>query len=132
MKATDFVNFFDFCIVTAKDYGKIIDEDIEPEEANDINYVAIDRQGVFQNRYIVNIHDIVDCFDSMLTDYIDTNIEEDGFNYNPEMGTTYYEQALKWVKENPDEECYKDVIEALVYPETIIDDVIQEANNESN
>ena len=129
MKATDFVNFFDFYIVTAKDYGKIIDKDIEPEEANDINYVAIDRQGVFQNRYIVNIQDIVDCFDSMLADYIDTNIEEDGFNYNPETGTTYYEQALKWVNENPDEEYYKDVIKALVYPETIINDVIQEAGN---
>ena len=129
MKATDFVNFLDFYIVTAKDYGKIIDKDIDPEEANDINYVAIDRQGVFQNRYIVNIHDIVDCFDSMLADYIDTNIEEDGFNYNPEMGTTYYEQALKWVNENPDEEYYKDVIKALVYPETIINDVIQEAGN---
>ena len=127
MKATDFVNFFDFYIVTAKDYEEIIDEDIEPEETDDINYIAIDRQGVFQNRYIKNIRDIADCFDSMLTDYIDTEIEEDGFNYNPEIGTTYYEQALKWVNENPDDECYKDVIEALVHPETIIDDVTQEA-----
>jgi hypothetical protein len=127
MKATDFANFFEFFIQTKKDYGDIVltndDYDIENKDIPEIKYIVTDNQGIFHNRYIREIKELTDCFDSMLSDYIDSMIEEDGFEYDKDNKDTYYEQALKWCEKGNESEFFTDIIRALVNPSTIENDL---------
>ena len=110
MNATDFCNFFDFTIV--KEHGYNDDEEY--------NYIGIDDWGVFQNRYSEDIEGISEWFDSMLKDYIDDDIEENGFTHV--NNATYYDEALQWAIDNK-HDCYIPVLNALVNPETLVDDL---------
>ena len=114
MKATEFCKFFEFTIY--KSHG--IDED-----GDEYNYIAVDDQGVFHSRYITDITEIANCFDSLLMDYIESNVEEDGFKYDDNRNGTYYEQLLEWLKEVNYYEWYIDVVSCLIDPRLIVDDV---------
>ena len=127
MKATEFANFFEFSIQTKEDYGEL-PKGLEHDcfclcDIKDIKYVVTDDQGCFSNRYISDVRELADCFDPELPDYIDSNIEEDGFVYDEKSNDTYYEQALKWCDNNGQYIGIKDIIRALVDPSTIEDDV---------
>jgi hypothetical protein len=116
MKATEFCKFFEFTLVKKHGYD---------EDARVYNYMAVDDQGVFSNRYVYKVSDLADKFDSMIQDYIETDIEIAGFDYDSSKEETYYEQALDWCKANRD---YKDtdtceVIACLVNPELLEDDL---------
>ena len=121
MKATEFCKFFDFTL-----------EKGEFEVKNDFiyddgvyKYRATDDQGVFADRYTNDITDITDWFDSCLQDYINDDVEEDGFVYVKEQPGSYYEQMLSWLKENGDTYYYY-VVASLVDPRLIVDDLREE------
>ena len=107
MKATEFCKFFEFTL--HKEHGF-------DEEDGEYNYIATDDQGTFHPRYAIDVNELTEMFDSMLKDYVDDNLEEDGFEYDDHIGA-YYEQALEWARQN---EFYKEhapqmieVLEAL-------------------
>ena len=111
MKATEFCKFFEFTLQKEHGYD---------EEYGEYNYVAYDDQGVFHPRYVTYVDELTDMFDSCLKDYIDDNLEEDGFKADEYCGS-YYQQALDWVKGLDVNEvnqliknCYTDILEALV------------------
>lgn len=117
--ATDICGFFDFYIV--KESGK--KEDGEP-----YHYRVIDGQGVFGDRYIETIDGLTECFDSMLPDYVDYNVEEDGFREDENSPLSRYEQLQNWImtqKEYQDSYIY-DWIMAVNAPSLIIDNTATE------
>ena len=108
MKATEFCKFFEFSLERKHGYD---------EDEDEYNYVAMDDQGTLDPRYVMDVDDLTECFDSLLKDYIDDGIQEHGFEYNLMSDTSYYEQALKWIKTEANElikKCYQEVVEALV------------------
>lgn len=114
MKATEFANYFDFTIqfVTIPD-----------EELFHYAYDVVDNQGVFYTREIDDVTELVDCFDSMLPDYVESVLEEHGFE--PKMDQNYWEQALEWIR---NDEYLKDtdtreIIECLMNSDLIENDV---------
>ena len=116
MKASTFCEFFEF------DIKRISNIEMG-------NYEVYDLQGVFHSRYVDDVSELIDCFDSMLNDYIDDDVEVHGFS-NDENNTekSYYEQMLDWMQANDN---YKDtticeVVACLVNPELIIDDTEEE------
>ena len=113
MKATEFCKFFEFTLT--KEHGVVPESDVI-FGGEEYNYIAIDDQGVFHSRYAMEVNDFIDMFDICLNDYIDSIIEEDGFEYDKEkeVDETYYEQALKWAKKNEYSPYITEVIEALV------------------
>lgn len=112
MKATEFCKFFEFTL--EKEHGIIPESELYAGE--EYNYIATDDQGVFHPRYVMKVDELIDAFDICLNDYIDSNLEEDGFEYDKEkeVDETYYEQALKWAKKNKYSPCITEVIETLV------------------
>ena len=120
MKATEFCHFFEFSI-------SVSPLEVVPKDERDcLNekwiYEITDDQGVFRTRYVDNIAGITDCFDSMLQDYIQDNLEEDGFEPDPKEN--YWEQVLKWMEGNE----YKgtdtcEVVQCLLNPALVEDDV---------
>lgn len=129
MKATDFCNFFEFSIerIAKEEYEKVKDSDFAWADENaDKIYAVRDDQGVFQTRYINDISDLSECFDSLLNDYIDEDVEEDGFkNIEYDTEKSYYEQMLDWMN---NDERYKgtfvqDIVYCLTNPSAIEDDV---------
>ena len=80
MKATDFANYFDFDI-----------------QRCDTGYEVFDLQVCFDTRYIQDISELVDCFDSMLDDYV-FDIEDYGFEYDEDSPLTETEQAIEWME----------------------------------
>ena len=127
MKATDFTEFFEFSISRIEEKEVPFDDDcfVYALQNSDKYYAVSDNQCTFRTRYIDNVSDLVECFDSMLDDYINMNIEEDGFSCCENDDRTYYEQALEWLENNDD---YKntwtfDVVNCLVNPELIEDNV---------
>lgn len=119
MKATDFCAFFEFTL----ERGENTDEYGET-----FKYYAADDQGVFQDRHFNDVKELVDMFDSCLNDYIDEYVEDElGFEYDDEKDGSYYEQLLGFLKECKDEyncHCHYEIVNALVHPETIVDDTI--------
>ena len=73
MKASEFCKFFDFTYEKEHGYA---DTDFYSGE---YNYKATDDQGVFHDRLVKNVADFADEFDSMLQDYIQDDLEEQGF-----------------------------------------------------
>lgn len=131
MKATEFAQFFDFTIYPREEC--VIPQNLVGCgpfcmcEMDEIKYVVIDNQGIFQSRYISDVSQLSECFDSMLKDYIDDDIEDNGFVYNSKQKKTYYEQALEWLKKSSNE-MYKEgyleeILKALTDPTTIEDDL---------
>ena len=116
MKATEFCKFFDFTLEKC---------DID-EYGDECGYKATDDQGVFYTRYVMDVKDLSDGFDSMLQDYIENDIEANGFDFDPTCDKqTYYEQALTWCDNN---EIWKntdtrEIIACLVNPDLIEDDL---------
>lgn len=140
MKATEFCNFFEFTII--EEHG-VIDSKGRDQEGNLVdpygfyegayNYRISDDQGTFSNRYIQEVSELTECFDSMLQDYVNNTIEEYGFEDDAKSEKTYYEQALEWI----DEKCpdlqntdTREVIECLVHPEKIVDDLVKDMSME--
>lgn len=122
MKATDFANYFDFSIELIP-WNEVPEDDKAYLAKQTEIYAVSDDQGVFHTRYINNILDLADCFDSMLNDYILNDIEEYGFEPNPQEND--WEQALKWMKED-NKEFWKwkiAIVECLLDPNLIEDDV---------
>lgn len=117
MKATDFCAFFDFTL----ERGENTDEYGET-----FKYYATDDQGVFDDRHLNDVSELVDLFDSCLHDYIDEDVEQKtGFEYEEDKEGTYYEQLLEFLEVCKDAyDCYYEVVNALVHPETIVDDTI--------
>lgn len=110
MRATEFCKFFDFTLV--KEHGFVPGSD-DLYAGTEYNYIATDNHGVFQPRYVMDVNELTDMFDSCLKDYIDDMIEEDGFEVDEHYGA-YYDQAYEWAKENETyKEYYPTVIEAL-------------------
>lgn len=134
MKATEFCDFFEFSIarISKEEYKDIKEDDNHwynfhwADENEDNIYEVSDMQGVFEPRYINKVADLTECFDSMLNDYIDEDVEENGFTYD-ENNTekTYYEQMIDWL---PTSETYKnstgfiELVACLVNPWMIEDD----------
>ena len=122
MKATEFCDFFEFSI------KRISYEELPEDEwfdERDTIYEVKDDHSCFRSRYVSRVDTLSECFDSMLEDYIETFIEEDGFEYNERDNKTYYEQALEWCEE---QEYYKksdikEVIKCLINPSLIENDV---------
>lgn len=118
MKATEFAKWFDFTIT--------LNTENEADECGDVTkYIVEDDERVFHTRYIDCVSDLADCFDSMLMDYIETPMEECGFDYDIDADGTFYEQALEWAKANKSKvyDGYIEMLECLVNPEKIEDDV---------
>lgn len=109
MKASEFCSFFDFTLVKENGY---VDEDFY---SGDYQYRATDDQGVFHDRYAADVKDLADEFDSMLQDYVDDDLEYNGFE--PPATGDYYEAALQWLEtselKNTD---IHDVVKVLVNP----------------
>ena len=91
------------------------------EAGETYKYHAYDIQGVFNTRYVNELPELADYFDSMLFDYVDSLIEENGFNYDESADGSYYEQALAWISTNDDlkDTDTAEVIAALVNPELL-------------
>ena len=124
MKATDFVARFEFSIRRIP-FEELPEEEKEEFEGDEVVYEVSDDQGVFDSRYINHVSDLVNCFDSMLNDYVNDNIEEDGFEYNEDTSWKgYYEQALDWCEQQEDyrNSYLKEIIRCLAYPSAIEDD----------
>ena len=118
MKATEFCNYFEFTLVR---------ENGVTDDGKEYNYQVVDNQGTFDTKYIDKITELTDCFDSMLKDYIDDYIEENGFKYDKGSDRSYYEQALSWVVDTTLSETNTHwVIAALADPETLADDTSEE------
>ena len=117
MKATEFCKFFDFTIHKSHGFN---------EDGDEYNYYATDDQGTFDNRYAMDITYITDWFDSCLPDYIDSNVEEDGFKYDVDGNGSYYEQLLEWLKEVNYHEWCIDIVSCLIDSRLIVDDVEEE------
>lgn len=123
MKATEFANFFEFEIRK----GEI------PDEFGDISkYDVVDCQGVFDTRHIDDVKDLVNCFDSMIDDYIFSNInyhlEEEGkdeIDFEYMWGSFDFEKGLEIAKEiyGEDGGVYVPILEAFVNPDLIEDDM---------
>lgn len=119
MKATEFCNFFDFTL----EKGKF-------EVKNDIiyddgvyKYRATDDQVCFHNRYVNDVNELVNEFDSCLQNYVNDYIEEDGFEYDKEKNGTYYDQAIEFGKDIYDEDSvFMHMLKVLFGTETLEDD----------
>lgn len=120
MKATDFCKYFDFTLW-------INDTNEEDEFGNTTKYFATDDQECFKPRYVDDVRELSDCFDSMLMDYVDTELYYHNFEYNPNTNKAFYEQAKEWIENtinNPLFDSYTyEVICCLVNPDNIIDDL---------
>ena len=95
MKIADFCNFFEFTFEAGEFY----------DDGEKYKYIATDNQGVFRDRLFNDIEFFIDAFDSMVPDYVDDDLEYNGFEYDKEDPAPYYVQAYKWMSDNPD---YKD------------------------
>ena len=112
MNAYDFCKFFEFTL--EKESG-IADEDFYTGE---YSYRATDDQGVFHDRLVNDVKDLADEFDSMLQDYVQDDLEYNGFE--PPTNENYYEAALKWLEtsELKDTDIH-DVVRVLVNPDEL-------------
>lgn len=122
MKATEFCKYFEFTLTREHGFD---------ENDGEYNYIATDDQGTLDPRHVMNVDDLTECFDSLLTDYIDDSIQVDGFKYDLMSHSSYYEQALEWIKTKADEltkRCYQEVVEALVTGK-LEDDMEKEDNS---
>ena len=91
MKATEFCKFFEFDL----EKGEFKDED-----GVNRKYCAIDDQDVFGNRYADNVSDLADAFDICIPDYVDEELEYNGFNPKNHEPSKYYLEANKWCKQS--------------------------------
>ena len=131
MKATEFADYFDFSIYPIdKDYVDFDDNYFNYASSEDDKfYMVSDNQGVFYPRFISKIEDLADCFDSMLDDYINEDVEESGFEYFESNEGEEYEQMLDYMLHSDE---YKntwacDIVSCLVNPSLIEDDVERSA-----
>lgn len=119
MKATEFCKLFDFTL-----------EKGEFEVKNDITYddgiykyCATDDQACFHDRYVNDVNELVNEFDSCLQNYVNDYIEEDGFEYDKEKNETYYDQAIEFGKDIYDEDSvFMHILKVLFGTETLEDD----------
>lgn len=120
MKATDFCKYFDFTLW-------VNDTNEEDEFGNATKYFATDDQECFKPRYIDDVRELSDCFDSMLIDYVDRELYYYGFQYNSDSDKAFYEQAKEWIENtinNPLFDSYTyEVICCLINPDNIINDL---------
>lgn len=114
MKASEFCKFFDFTY--EKEHGYADTEFYSGE----YNYKATDDQGVFHDRLVKDVKDFSDEFNSMLQDYIQDDLEEQGFE--SEVNENYWVSALKWIGDNENYKVTKDVIDCLLHPEHITEE----------
>ncbi len=123
MKATEFAYFFEFSLekVPLSEVPEDIREDFDGSVSE--VFVARDCQGVFQARYFDKLTLLVEQFDSMLSDYIKENIEEDGFE--PDHDRDYYQQALEYCDSSAEyrKTTLRDVVACIVDPSQLEDDV---------
>jgi hypothetical protein len=112
MKATEFAEYFEFTIQKGE----------EPDEFGEISkYDVVDNQGVFHTRHIDDVKDLVDCFDSMLDDYVFDTLEEDGFEVEG-----FDENTIKFAEEKYGKDSgFTEMIKAFVNPDLIEDDVYE-------
>lgn len=116
MTVSEFCKFFEFTPYK---------ESYTDEYGDVYKYHAVDDQGVFHDRVANKVADFTDEFDSMLVDYIDLTLEDYGFEYDGN-GESYYTQALEWIEKSKNDLFDTDthhVIEALVDPSTLVDDL---------
>jgi len=127
MKATEFADFFEFWIepTDRKTVEKANDECVF--NYADLNadkfYRVVDGQGCFRTRYISDIKDLAECFDSLLNDYIDEDVESAGFEYSESNPKTYYEQMLDYMLKDKEYAGVCEIVRCLVNPSLIEDDV---------
>lgn len=114
MKASEFASYFDFNIVR---------EDHLDEENFWKRFIVTDSQGVMETRHISYVDGLADCFNSLLDDYVNDNLKESGFALDPKSRKSYYSQALSFLKGKAEYKRLYDVINCLLHPEKIKDDV---------
>ena len=95
MKATEFCKFFDFTL----ERGKFEVKDDLVYLNGTYRYCATDDQYCFHDRYVNDVNDLADAFDSCLQNYVNDYIEEDGFKYDKEKDGSYYDQAVEFAEE---------------------------------
>lgn len=123
MNVIDFCKFFNFSIeiISIDEVSEDAREEYDLQE--EWVYEMVDDQGVFQTRYADNIADIADLFDSMLPDYVDSNLEEGGFTPDNYSETPVYEQAIEFFNGKPLEDSQlMQVVKVLADPSLLIDD----------
>ena len=116
MKASDFCDFFEFTLFKGG---------YEDEDGITYPYMATDNQGTFEPRFVESVSELSNCFDSLLVDYINDDVESNGFVFDNDDFREYYVQLLEWINES---EWYKDsylanIVECLVDPLQIEDDM---------
>lgn len=114
MKASEFAGFFEFSITR---------EDHLDEENFCKRFIVTDKQGVMETRHISYVEGLSDCFDSLLDDYVNDNLKEYGFDFDRKSRKSYYSQALSFLKGKAAYKSLYDVINCLLHPEKIKDDV---------
>ena len=130
MKATEFTKYFEFSISSINKNDIDFDYDYfnyADENDNDF-YIVTDDQCVFRPRIISNVETLTECFDSMLHDYIDEDIEQSGFIYHADENDGYYEQMLDYMRNNDEynNTWVYDVVSCIVNPALIENDVKEE------
>lgn len=121
MKATKFCDFFEFDIQK----GSFRDN----EDGEIYRYQVEDTHEVFHTRYVDDVSDLTECFDSMLIDYIDSTLDDYEFVLNEESEKTFYEQAQEYIEKECSELYDTDtyhVICCINGNESIEDDIVEE------
>ena len=119
MKASEFAKFFDLTIYR---------EDHLDEEGYPARFYVVDDQGVFPTKDIYAVDGLLYAVnEAMYKDYLDSALEEHGFVYDANRRKWYYGQAFEFLKEKKKEDksfkVYYDVVNCILHPEYIGDDV---------
>lgn len=141
MKASEICDFFEFDIQRFENvdisyfYDKMFAWGVDEEDTKSFTgFEVSDLQNCFRSRYITDIKDLIECFDSMLTDYIfdpfQDCLDEMGVSgqIDLEVEVDTMEDILTVlnthsnVKEHVGEGFY-DLIASFVNPDLIEDDV---------
>lgn len=120
MKATKFCEFFEFHIQPAT----------EPDEyGNMYKYEVVDSQGIFDTRYVNEVKELPDCFDSLYDDYIFELFEEDGLEFSESENK--FQQIISAMENN--DRYYNSHIKEIVnciLDGNLIEDDVEEVSDE--
>ena len=114
MKASDIANYFNHTI-TREDC--VVDGEIR-------RYCIIDDDGVLEEKHILLLTDLMNCFSALEDDYIKADLGLFLFEYDKDSDKGYYEQALEYIENSEYEGTIQHkIVDAFVHPEKIEDDI---------
>ena len=114
MKASKFVGFFDFTVTR---------EDHVDKDGYCSRFYVTDNHGCFESRENMYIDGLAHDFNACFEDYIDAPLKEAGFIYDSSRRKSYYSQALEFLKGKTEHKELYDVINCILHPEKIKDDI---------